>query len=231
LAISEEAFNLLVKYNTTIIECGLPVAAFEGAGMSEAIRKAHSVASQSGLTDEQFLTFYAHYRPNFLIHLQDNQRKTVAALTRQTQGLIDAVMTDSLDFYADLSSRRQSDAQAPRVVQFVSALSEHSLQSLACEEDALIYLGCASQTGGELLPSAVIESAVDSIAAVAPGAKILCGLGIRSAHDVARIRDIQGVHGVAIGTEAIHCLAQGMAAFEHWLIDINQACSPRTQRA
>jgi tryptophan synthase alpha subunit len=42
---SKRAFDLLQTHNTTIIECGLPVAFFCGSNMSDTIKDAHSVAS------------------------------------------------------------------------------------------------------------------------------------------------------------------------------------------
>jgi len=225
LPASEEAFDLLLKYNTTIIECGLPVRSFDSSNMSEAISQAHRVASQAGLTDEQVLAFYGRYRPNLLMHQQDNQRPAVEVLAEQMQGLIDTVMTDNPAFLAELNMRQQK-VESPRLFHFADAHFENSVRSLVFEQpDALIYLGCASQTGGELLPSAEIQAAVDLITAAAPKAKILCGMGIRTAQDVARIRQITGIHGIAIGTEAIRRLDQSMEDFENWLIEITQACS------
>jgi hypothetical protein len=46
-------------------------------------------------------------------------------------------------------------------------------------------------------------------------------LGIRTASDVARLRRIRGVHGIAIGTEAMCRLKEGITDLENWLLEIN----------
>lgn len=66
-----------------------------------------------------------------------------------------------------------------------------------------------------------IQSAVNAITKTAPEAKILCGFGIRTASDVTRLRCIRGIHGIAIGTEAMCRLKEGISEFESWLLQIN----------
>jgi tryptophan synthase alpha subunit len=220
LEVSKRAFDLLQTHNTTIIECGLPVAFFSGSNMSTTIKDAHSIASQIGLSDEELLSFYACYRPNLLIHLQDEQREEENILLKQIQGSIDAVMTDNIKF-ASILNQPSQDKKLPLLVQFVSAFSAAPERDFIVRPDTLVYLGVASRTGGELLPSEQIQYAVNAIAKTAPDAKILCGLGIRTARDVIRLRRIRGIHGIAIGTEAMFRLKEGITDFENWLLQIN----------
>lgn len=220
LKVSKRAFNLLQTHNTTIIECGLPVASFSGSNISTTIKEAHSVASQVDFSDEELLSFYAYYRPNLLIHLQDEQRQEVSLLN-QIHGAIDSVMTDNVKLASTLN-QSSKDKKLPLLVQFVSAFSDFPDRDFTVQTDTLVYLGVASRTGGELLPSEQIQSVVNAIAKTAPDAKILCGFGIRTASDVARLRRIRGIHGVAIGTEAMCRLKQGITEFEKWLLEINR---------
>lgn len=219
LEVSKRAFNLLQSHNTTIIECGLPVASFSSSNISTTIKEAHSVASQVGFSDEALLSFYACYRPNLLIHLGDEQRQQ-ASILNQIHGSIDAVMTDNVKLATTINQPSQ-DKKLPLLVQFVSASSEFPERDFTPQKDTLVYLGVASRTGGELLPSEQIQSAVNAIAKTAPDAKILCGFGIKTASDVARLRLIRGIHGIAIGTEAMRRLKQGITEFENWLLEIN----------
>lgn len=221
LELSKQAFDLLQTYKTTIFECGLPVARLDGSNVSTIIKEAHSVASKTGLSDEELLSFYAGYRPNFLIHLQDEQRQNVKILRDSIQGSIDAVMTDNVEF-ASILERPSQDQKLPLLFQFVSAFSEFPERDLNVQTK-LVYLGVASRTGGELIPSQQIQSAVSKIAKAAPNAKIICGQGIRTASDVRRLSRIRGVHGLAIGTEAMCRLKQGITDFKNWLLEIDRA--------
>ncbi len=224
LEVSKHAFDLLQSHNIAIIECGLPVASFKSSSVSTTIEEVHSLVSSRGLSDEALLSFYSGYRPNLLIHLQDGQRQESSILLKKIQGSIDAVMTDNAELASILNQPLQ-DQKLPLPVQFVSALSEFPERDFTPQTDTLVYLGVASRTGGKLLPSDKIQSAVNAIAKTAPDAKILCGFGISTVRDVARLRLIKGIHGIAIGTEAMRRLQKGISEFESWLLEINHELS------
>ena len=221
LEISKQAFDLLQTYETTIFECGLPVALLHGSNISDIIKEAHNVASKAGVSDEELISFYASYRPNLLIHLKDEQRQNVEILRDRIQGSIDAVMTDNVEFLSMLE-RPLQDQKLPLLIQFVSTLSQFPEQNLSVKT-MLVYLGVASRTGGELLPSPQIQSAVDTVVKAAPNAKIICGFGIRTVSDVKRLSHIRGIHGLAIGTEALRVLKEGITDFKDWLSEIDCA--------
>ena len=218
---SQRAYEIVQQYPSMMIECGLPVADLSAADASPPIRESHRVASQAGLSDEEMLAFYARYRPNLLMHQQDHQRTDFEALRDLIQGSVDAVLTDNPAF-ASVLSQTASDPTSPLVMRFASALSETPEQTVD-KHTRFIYLGVASRTGGELLPSEQIQRAADRVTQAAPQAKILCGLGIRTVDDVRRISRIRGVHALVIGTEAMRRLGEGLPEFERWLSDIDRA--------
>lgn len=217
---SKQAFDLLQTHKTTIFECGLPVDFSHGSSMSAIIEEAHSVILETGLSDDELLSFYAGYRPNILMHTQDDHRQDAKKFHGRIQGEIDAVITENVDL-ASMLDQPSSDQKSPLLVHFVSALSESPERDINAQT-RLVYLGIASRIGGELLPSPQIQSAVDKVAKAAPNAKILCGFGIRTASDVKRLSRIRGIHGLAIGTEALRVLKEGITDFENWLLEINR---------
>ena len=223
LGTSQEAFEVLRRYNP-IFECGLPVATLRSPFTSPTIKRVHQVAAESKLTDEGLLAFYAEYRPNMLVHTEDEDRQGTQALLAQLTGAVDSVFTDDPRLTALLEPAPQPAPRGlPRLVQYVSPLSETPGQDFAVYSgDMLVYVGLADRMGGDLLPLKQVQAAVDEVAASAPHAKLLCGFGVRSAADVAYVRRLNGVHGVAIGTEAMDRLGEGVSNFEDWLSEISQ---------
>lgn len=76
---SKQAFEVLKKRDT-LFECGLPITTFHTPLMSEAVQKAHQIAAETDLSDEELLSFYADYRPNMLLHMEDEKRRDVKRL-------------------------------------------------------------------------------------------------------------------------------------------------------
>ncbi|MCD4525497.1 tryptophan synthase subunit alpha [Nocardioides sp. cx-173] len=220
---SERAFDLLRERRVDVVECGLPVARWRDSPVSRTIREAHDESAGLGLSDTALLRFYAQFRPNLLIHIADGGRDAAAFAGEELGTAIDAVMTDDVRVEHAV---RSGVGPRPGLVRFVSALSGDLGDELrSVEAPALIYLGVADRTGGTMLPTAVIRSAVEGIKRHAPDSTVLCGFGIRSAGDVARIRGVAGVDGVAIGTEAMRQLARGLDSFERWLTEVHEACA------
>lgn len=221
---SKQAFDALKGYDA-IFECGLPITTFRTPFTSDTVKRAHDVAAGTALSDETFLSFYAGYRPNMLMNTEDENRRAGDRLLKQLEGSIDSLITDNPELAAMLDrSHAGHDETLPLHVQYVSALSETPERDFTpAPGDMLIYLGLADRIGGELLPLERIQGAIDAIAAAAPHAKILGGFGVRSAADVAYIRRLHGIHGIAIGTEAMDRLEAGLPAFEGWLKEIDRA--------
>ena len=224
VAASEAAFESLRRVGA-IFECGLPVPSLSGTSASAAIVRAHEGASRNGLSDEESIAFYARYRPNLLLHVEDGRRGG-QALFERVRGAFDAVTTDDASFEAVLHDSAMRGEAAPLLVRSVSALSttlESDIVVPRGDEDTVIHLGVASLTGGELLPAARIQEALERIATVAPRARVLCGFGIRSAADATRVRRLRGVHGITVGTEALNRLEAGLPEFDAWLAGIDAA--------
>jgi tryptophan synthase alpha subunit len=95
-------------------------------------------------------------------------------------------------------------------------------------QETVSCIWVANQTGGALLPVHHIQAAVNAITAVRPDAAILCGFGIRDASDVENIRRVRGVHGVAIGSEAMRRLQMGVDHFDAWLAEVSRASTRST---
>lgn len=220
---SQQAYDLLRTYEATIFEGGLPVNHLgKSSNVSDIIREAHHVASQTGLSDEEFLDFYGRYRPNLLMHTEDGERQDMEQFRDRVRGSIDTVMTDNTELAAMLGQSFTPNQSSPLSVPFISALSESPEQEVS-EQTALAYVGVASRAGGELLPLSQIQATVDKVKKAAPNAKIICGMGICTADDVREISRLSGIHGVSIGTEAMRRLNGGISDFESWLSEIVDA--------
>jgi tryptophan synthase alpha subunit len=224
--LSREAFDLLRHRGVTIIEYALPVVRFTDAPMSDAIREAHRVATTCSLDDAGILDYYSNFRPSVLIQVDDDARRTSDLIAAGALTAVDSVLTDDPELI-DILTQRRGEVASPGIIQLVSAGSTTIAADLRGTSHEVVYLSIAAQTGGNMLSLDRIQHAVDSVRAELPDAILLCGFGIREGADVRRLAVLRGIDGVAVGTEALRRLANGIESFGAWVDEMQTAAHSR----
>ncbi|GAB3692539.1 beta/alpha barrel domain-containing protein [Angustibacter aerolatus] len=225
---SERAFDLLRHRGVPVVECAMPVAIADGPPEpGDAIGRALRVAATNGLRDADVLDYYATQRPNILIDVADPSRDGDDLVRAGALRAVDAVISDD-----DVMLRRLTDGadgaggpagSAPRAIPLLAAHALTAEVARGVAPDALVYLAVGDRTGGTMLPAHEIARAVALLRQHAPDATVLCGFGVRTPDDVARLAAVEGVDGVAVGTEALRRLDHGLDALDAWLLEMQAA--------
>ncbi len=84
-----------------------------------------------------------------------------------------------------------------------------------------VYLSSSSEAGGRLAATKGLAAAARRAKAIRHDIKIVAGLGIRTAADVARIAEIEAIDAVVIGSAFVAAMADGEA--EHFICSIAPA--------
>lgn len=142
----------------------------------------------------------------------------------------DQVLGETRDQFEGLILEWSEDDEGP----WVRSANSHQVELVQCigpwmDEDkirsaldlaidtALVYLMSAPMTGATLFSTEELSQCVAIAKSIRPDIKIAAGFGIRTAQDIEKLKAVEGLDGVIIGTAFLESMGQGYAAAERFL--------------
>jgi tryptophan synthase alpha subunit len=204
----------------SILETTVPVTRRFSAHANQTIVRAHRQAAQ----------FWGR-EPHPVVNVPE-----LCVLYRQT--------VEELGFRAALAAHRFQGAllewDEPAPAPYAEAAREAGVELVQCvgpetpESDVrellalsdpggLVYLMSASMTGAQLQPTAVLSRCVRRVKAVRPDVKVAAGFGIRGPGEVRRLKEVDGLDAVIIGTAFLDAVADGPVAVCEFLGPVMEA--------
>jgi len=110
-------------------------------------------------------------------------------------------------------------------------LTEEEVRRLsdAASKSCIVYLTCATATGGTSIGGPELREAAERLRALSPDLFIMAGFGIRTAEQVRALASIGALDAVAIGTALLERMPLGVGAVERYFSALAAAAqSPLT---
>jgi tryptophan synthase alpha subunit len=209
----------------SILETTIPVHG-DFATASPTIIHAHLEANHAlrGNTSPELL---ATQKPSFMVlYRQTYQEMGIVNFLQRYASVIDGITLEWDDPHfirQNFKSLNQFEVEFITGTYSNMALSEVENALEYATQDGLIYLGCASITGGPMSAQSDIQAGARKIKTVRPHATIAAGMGIKTADDIRALAQIQQVDAVVVGTSFLQRAAQGVTQAEIFLNEIEAA--------
>lgn len=219
----DAVFDLLERDQyVSVVETTLPVRGGFASYQNETIRKAHAagIATFGGDIPQEQLK---RLKPTLgVIYGESVEDGGVTKLLDRHPGAFNAVVFEQ--GCGDLV--KNTELCAARGVETVWPVSADMPQSdlqwtvRRAAPGGYVYLSTAASTGGTLLSNEVIARSIDWIKDERPDVSVSAGFGVKTAFDVERLRQIETLDGVIIGTTFLQAMADGVEAAETFLATI-----------
>jgi tryptophan synthase alpha subunit len=228
---SIRALEILKNLNVFAYETAIPVAKGWSSETNSTIRNACKIALENHVTVEGVVKAYEEYRPNLYILYKRAFGMDIEKALKKFRGRIDMILPEwgvkNPEFTASICQKHG--------VSFVDAVSPlmpwKEIERRVMSSSAIVYLTCASRTGGSLFETSTIRSAIEGIKTVRPKVHVFCGFGIRTPNDVQTVGSIEGCDGVIIGSALLECLGRGLDSFRTYVGKIVIAAEKAIKKA
>jgi tryptophan synthase alpha subunit len=201
--------------DVSIIETTIPVSKRFSPHANETIRNAHrrAVSARNLPPNQAELGVGDTRKPRLCVLYSETEaslglERCVAEVARISSGMI--VEWEERQRNAEIA--QLCERNGIELVQCVGPwMPELEVQDLLqlTNSRPLVYLMSAEKTGAPLFSTGELQRCADRIRTYRPEAAIAAGFGIKSPHDVAAIRKVQGIDGVIIGTAFLEACSKG----------------------
>jgi tryptophan synthase alpha subunit len=89
--------------------------------------------------------------------------------------------------------------------------------------EGLVYLMSAPMTGAELYTPGELSRCVRLVKTIRPDVKVAAGFGIRGPEEIRRLKDVEELDAVIIGTSFLSAMALGPSAVRDFLGPVTEA--------
>jgi len=228
LALYEELFGLLEDDDAvSVIETALPITSGFADYQNPLIRRAHAVGRASFPDGSVPATLLKRKKATFcVIYGESVQTFGLEGVLEKHRGGFDAVVFEqgSGNVFENAKVTRRYGVETLKTIA-VDDLPKKELQWVARTADpgGYIYLATALGTGGELASNEAIERHCAWIKESRPDVSISAGFGVKTAADVRRLAEVDGLDGVIMGTTFLAAIEKGLNAAEDYLSEIREA--------
>jgi tryptophan synthase alpha subunit len=228
--LSMRALEILRDLKVFAFETAIPVAKGWSSDTNSTIRNACRIALENNVTAERVVKAFDEYRPNLYILYKRAFGMDIEKALEKFRGRIDMILPE----WGVKNPESTVNIFRKHHVSFVDAISPlmpwKETKIRVMSSSAIVYLTCASRTGGPLFKAGTIRSAIKEIKSFRPDVHVFCGFGIRTPNDVQTLGSIEGCDGVIIGSALLECLGRGLDSFKTFVKKIVTAAEKASKK-
>ncbi|QEP42112.1 hypothetical protein D5085_02540 [Ectothiorhodospiraceae bacterium BW-2] len=199
--------------SVTIIETTFPVTSKFSDFANQIIRTAHQTASQYQNALTVLETLQAFKKPSVAVVYQEVvDALGFEILLQKMYGKIDSVLleweVEDVKPYVEQSKRYDIEFIQCVYPEMTEADMEKYLGSAV--KEPLVYLTSASMTGAKLFSHSELNECIRRSKAYRSDIKIMAGFGVRTPDDIRKLKQLEKLDGVIIGTAFLEVMRQGV---------------------